>query len=160
MLVDSTIGTRNAVVKRKLRGAIMVESAFVLPLIVMLIVYVLGIVSYHSERLFANQWLSTVLETARDQASVLSVNPNFSHESMLVACDDGRILVDEASMNTLFPQIANALSLADAPEIQVSHLQLDGLNQYIVSFEMPSSFSLLPAIKVRNLLTLDIVHFP
>lgn len=146
--------------KAKQRGAFMVESAFLLPMIMMLIVSLMGVVTYHSERFLANQMLATILDTARDQASELIVNPNFSHESMLVECGGGRVLVDMSSLNSLFPAMTDAMSLSEQPDIQVSHFEIDGLNQYIVTLQIQPSFALLPAIQARNVLTLDMNCLP
>ncbi len=155
MLIARWIHSRKKGVNTKLRGAVMVESAFLLPIIMMLIVYVLGVVSYHSERIIASQILATLLDSARDQARQLVLDPNFDHSAVMVECVDGRILINQAAFEDRFFSTLDKTSLSNPYTFNLEQVTIDGLHQYIFSLRLSPSFGLLPPLEARNLLTLD-----
>ena len=155
MALNGWIHSRKGGEKSKLRGAIMVESAFLLPIIMMLIVYVLGAVSYHSERIIASQMLATLLDSARDQARQLALDPAFDHSAVMVECSDGRVLIHQTAFEDRLLNTLDKTSLSPQYSFNLDHVEIDGLNQYIVTLRLSPSFALLPSLEARNLLTLD-----
>ncbi len=125
-------------------GFSMIEVAYVLPLMLIVILALVEAVNYASERYYLNNTLTDFYTIVMTEAQALASDPK--HTSQLVSCASGKVRVDESQAAQMLRQMVLNVThaRADTLDIVAQKLTLMGIDTYVVDVSMPMQTHFLP----------------
>jgi len=144
------------------QGAVMIEAAYVLPIVMVMIMMVIDVIVYSVDRLYANDVMADTYHLVMGEASVVSAdNPKQN-----VVCTAGRVELNVAQVETT---ITNAFeSIFDgllASSVAIHTESTDGavpeVHVITASFAsqsifLPDSFAQVFPVKAKLILSFDL----
>lgn len=152
--------------RTKQDGAIMMEAAYVLPIMLLMILLVVETVNYASDRLYANNIMTDMTRLITDQANDEAMRPgNQSHR--FVSCSSESVVVNESEAATglqeLFAISIGNGTVPEGLEMTYEAKQTQGVTTYVVKVSIPSQTLFLPSyiaqsfpIKTNMLVSIDL----
>lgn len=126
-------------------GFSVIEAAYVLPLMLIVILALVEAVNYASDRYYLNNTLTDFYTVVMTHAQAQASDPNYS--SQIVRCDSGRVQVNENEASELLRQMVLRVTSArsDTLEIVAQKQTLMGIDTYVVDVSMPMQTRFLPS---------------
>lgn len=150
-------------VLNKQRGAIMIEAAYVLPFMLLVVLLQIEAVNYASDRLFANNIMNDMNQLVMSHANQTSTS---GEDVGFTICNaDGRVeVLDTQAEAALRSNFETAIGVdPDAMEIVYKPSVTNGVTSFVVEVSVPSSTIVLPEafatsfpIKTNMLLSIDL----
>lgn len=138
----------------KQKGAVMLEAAYVLPLVLIVALLSVEAVNYASDCYSANDVLANVNEAVLLEAS--AVSSGVTNNSPLVNCQDHKVVPNQAAIQTLLntniqnSQVGGAGNIPDGFDLNWTEQTVSGLLVYVVNISFPSKTLVLPEAMAQS----------
>uniref|UniRef100_Q31EV2 Pilus assembly protein n=1 Tax=Hydrogenovibrio crunogenus (strain DSM 25203 / XCL-2) TaxID=317025 RepID=Q31EV2_HYDCU len=132
----------------KQKGAVMLEAAYVLPVVLIVALLSVEAVNYASDRYSANNVLASLNESILLEAS--AVSSGMTASSPLVTCQNSQVVPNESAVQTLLntnianSQVGGAGNMPDGFQLNWTQQTVSGLLVYVVNISFPSKTLVLP----------------
>lgn len=130
--------------QNKQRGAIMIEAAYVLPFMLLVVLLQIEAVNYASDRLYANNIMTDMNQLVMSHANQTSTS---GQDVGFTICNaDGRVeVLDTQAEAALRSNFEAAIGVnPDAMEILYKPTVTNGVTSFVVEVSVPSSTVVLP----------------
>ena len=151
--------------KFKLLGAVSIEAAFIIPIVITLLLAIIEVVNYAADRLIATSILADELQLARSHAIAVQNGSDPQPNPAYAECSQNNVVVLNSNFSIklgekLKKQFGDDGEIKDV-KIQVSDPQPGTFQTYVVSVSIPARPIILPdiiqlPINVTNLVTWDL----
>jgi len=138
----------------KQKGAVMLEAAYVLPLVLIVALLSVEAVNYASDRYSANNVLANVNEAILLEAG--AVSSGVTDESPLVTCQGHQVVPNQTAIQTLLntsikkSQVGGADLMPDGFDLKWTEQTVSGLLVYVVNISFPSKTLILPEAMAQS----------
>ena len=144
----------------KHKGAVSIEAAFIIPIVITLLLAIIEVVNYAADRLIATSIVADELQLARNAAIAVQNDSNLNQNTYAQCSNNIVVLRDSAFSDELRSKL-NAQFSNPAANIHITQSSNGSFQTYVVSVSIPARPIILPdiiqlPINVTNLVTWDL----
>lgn len=146
--------------KLRLKGAVSIEAAFIIPIIITLLLAIIEVVNYAADRLVATNILADELQLARTAAMAIQADANLNQNTYAV-CSANVVTLRESSFSSELSSRLRSQFAGSTVTTNIENFANVSFQTYVVSVSIPARPILLPdliqfPINVTNIVTWDL----
>lgn len=129
----------------KQKGALVIEAAYVLPLIMAAALLLVDTAIYATDRLSTNNAVNDVYQLVVSQSQFLSLNPGKGSSTQYVTCQNNKVEPEKGKLTSLVKDAVASVVTRQPDDIRVQVTEpATDITDYIVEIEFDSHTLFLP----------------